>query len=63
MIKSILALFQVQVELLRGDAMELLKPMFSITPEALDAVDMMRATHELVAPVIDSEVLGIADIN
>ena len=33
----------------------------SITPEALDAAAMMGAARELVAPVMDSEVPGLAD--
>ena len=51
------------IEFLRGDAMKLLEPMFSITPEALDAVDMTGAAHELILPVVDSVVLTVADID
>ncbi len=52
-----------QVELLRGDAVELMQPGFGIAPEALNAVDVTVATHELILPVVNSVVLGIADIN
>ncbi len=37
--------------------------MFSITPERLDAIDMLRAARKLFAAVNNSEVLGIANIN
>jgi len=43
--------------------MKLLEPIFSVTPEALDAIDMMCASHELALPVVDSEVFGVSDIN
>jgi hypothetical protein len=43
--------------------MKLPEPMFSITPEALDAVDVMRAADELAPPVVDSEVLRLAHVN
>ena len=62
-IEPILALFQVQIELLRGDAVELMQPTLSITPEALDAVDVVRTSDELVGPVVDPEVLRVADID
>jgi len=42
--------------------MKLPETMFSITPEALNAIDTMRATHELAPPVIDSKVLSLACI-
>ena len=52
------------MELLWGDAMKLPETMFGITPEALDAVDMCRAAHELAAlPMVDSEVLRVAHVN
>lgn len=63
MIEPIPALLQVQVESLIGNSIELLKPALGKAPEALDAVDMMLATHKLVLPVIDSEVLRVPDIN
>ena len=43
--------------------MKLLETMFSITPEALDAVDVCRAAHELAVPVVDPKVLRIAHVN
>ncbi len=33
------------------------------TPEALDAVDVAAATSELIRPMMDSQVLGVADID
>ena len=50
------------IELLRIDAVKLLETMFSITPEALNAVDMMRAAHKFALPVINSKVFGVAHI-
>ena len=34
-----------------------------MTPEALDAVDVCRASRELIAPVVNPEVLRVADID
>lgn len=42
------------IEFLRFDAMKLLETMFSITPEALDAVDVRLTTDELVLAVENS---------
>ena len=63
LIEPILALFQVQVELLRGDAVELMQPRLGVAPEALDAVDVMCAAHELVSAMVDPEVFRAADID
>ena len=52
-----------QVERLRWDAIELLKPALGEAPEALDAVDMTAASDKLIRAMIDSEMLRIADIN
>ena len=52
-----------QIEGAIRDPVELLKPALGIAPEALNAVDMVRATRELIRPMLDSEVLGIADID
>ena len=62
LIKPILALFQVQVELLRGDAVKLMQPTLGITPEALDAINVCRAAHELISPVVDPQVLRVTNI-
>lgn len=43
--------------------MELAQAMFSITPEALDAVDVACAMRELVRAVVDSVMLAVAHIN
>lgn len=48
---------------MRRDSVELLQAMLGETPEALNAVDVVRATRELVLPMINSIVLRVADIN
>ena len=62
-VEAPLGFFQVQVERVRRDAVELPQAMFSEAPEALDAVDVVRATRELVLPVINSVVLRVPDID
>ena len=52
-----------QVESFSRDPVELLQATFSETPEAFDAVDVTAATHELIVPMIDSEVFTVPDIN
>jgi hypothetical protein len=63
MVEPILALIQVQVEGPIGDSVELLQSSLSEVPEALDAVDVMRATHELVFAMKNSEVFGVSNMN
>ena len=63
MIKTPLALFQVQVKSRRRDALELLQAPLGITPEALNAVNVTLVISKLVCAVIDPEVFGIADID
>lgn len=48
---------------MRGDSMRLPQAMFSVTPEALNAVDMARASGELIAPMINPVMLRVADIH
>ncbi len=43
------------------NAMKLLQAMFGKAPEALNAVDVVRATGKLIHAVIDSIVLGVAE--
>jgi hypothetical protein len=62
-VKSIFALFQVQVESLMRDTIELLQAPHSGTPEAFNAVHICRVAHEHIIPMIDSEVIRVADIN
>jgi hypothetical protein len=45
------------------DSIELLQAPLGEAPEAFDAIDMGRAAHELISPVIDSQMLRVADIN
>jgi hypothetical protein len=52
-----------KIEGVRRDSIELLKSAFSETPEALNAVDVLRATGELIGSMLDSEVLRVADID
>ena len=44
------------------DSVELLQAPLGVTPEALYAVNVMRALHELVTTMVDSEVLRVSDI-
>lgn len=62
-IESPFAFFQMEIESVRSDAIELLKPTFGEAPEALNAVDVATAASELIRPVMDSEVLGVTDID
>jgi hypothetical protein len=62
-VEPILALFQMQAEGRRRDAVELLEPPLGKAPEALNAVDVCRARHELVLTVMDSKMLSVPDIN
>jgi len=52
-----------KVESAIGNSIELLEPALGIAPEALNAIDVMRALHKLIVGVIDSEVLRVSDIN
>ena len=62
-IEPILALFQVQVEGGGCDPVELLEAPLGEAPEALNAVDVMRAGDELVLTVMDSKMLRIPNVN
>lgn len=63
MVEPVLALFEMQVKGLNCDAIELLHPSFTETPEALDAVDMCRVADKLTGSMIDSVMFTVADIN
>src|SRR5712692_708128 len=52
-----------QIESTSWHAVELLQAPLGVTPEAFDSIDVMRSTDELIATVIDSEMLRITDIN
>lgn len=45
------------------DPVELLQSALGITPEALNAIDVMRARDELIVTVIDSIMLTVSDIH
>ncbi len=63
MIEPKLALFQVQVEGCRRDAVELLEPSLGETPKALNPIEVICALHKLVLTMMDSKMLGISGIN
>ena len=46
-----------------GDAAEPGEPPFGQAPEALDAVDAVKLAGELVLPVLDTEVLVVAEVH
>src|SRR5215203_4105180 len=52
-----------QVEEMWGNPVELLEPALGEAPEALDPIDVARATGELILVVLDPVVLGVADIH
>ena len=52
-----------QVKGTSRDAIELLQAPFSIAPEALDAVNVMRSADELITTMIDAKMLRVANIN
>ena len=52
-----------QVESFWAHATEPSKPGFSVSPEALNAVDMSPAVNKFIAAVVDSKVLAVADID
>ncbi len=54
---------EVQIERVFGHSIELHQASFGITPKALNAVDMDRATRKLIVAVIDPQVLVKANIN
>ncbi len=63
MIEPVLALFEMQVESINRDAIELLQASLTETPEALNAVDMRRVADELISPMIDSVMFTVANID
>src|SRR6266581_8064968 len=63
MIEAELCFFEMEVEGMFGDAVELEQAAFSEAPEAFDAVDVLRSAGELVVGVADPEVLVEAEID
>jgi hypothetical protein len=63
MIEAELCFFEMEVEGMFGDAVELEQAAFSEAPEAFDAVDVLWSAGELVVGVADSEVLVEAEID
>jgi len=63
MIEPEFALFQMQIEGVLGNTVELCEPPFGKTPEGFDPVDMMLSPGELVVTVVDSEVLVKTDVH
>lgn len=52
-----------QVEGASRDSIELLQATLGRAPEALNAIDVLRALHKLIVAMMDSEVLCVSDIN
>lgn len=63
MIKSPLALFQMQAERLFVDAFQSMQPHFGEAPERFDAVDVRTATNEFTLAMMHPEMLFISDIH
>lgn len=63
MVEAELGLLEVQVEGMVGDPVELRQPPLGEAREALDAVDVAASPSELVAAVLDPQVLLIADVH
>ncbi len=63
MIKAIFTFFQVQIKSRSRHAVELLQATFGKRPETFNSVDVNIAGSENIFRVIDSQMLGISDIN
>jgi hypothetical protein len=63
MIEAELCFFEMEVEGMFGDAVELEQAAFGEAPEAFDAVDVLWSAGELVVGVADPEVLVEAEID
>lgn len=63
MIKSEFRFFEVQQKVPGGDAVELDDAPLGEAPEGLDPIDMRFSIGEFVLTMIDSQVLGIADVD
>ena len=63
MIEPELGLLQVQVKRRVRDAVELGQAAFGVAPEALDAVDVARASRELVSAMMDPQMLFVTDVH
>lgn len=63
MIKSEFRFLEVQQKVSGGDAVELDDAPLGEAPEGLDAIDVRFSVGEFVLTMIDSQVLGIADID
>lgn len=63
MVEPELCLFQMQIEGVPGHAIELHQSALGITPKALNAVDMNRASCKFIVAVVDSQMFVKANIN
>src|ERR1039458_8626397 len=63
MIEAELGLFEVEIEGMFWDAVELEQASLGEAPETFDTVDMMRSAGELIVSVADPEVLVEAQID
>jgi hypothetical protein len=63
LVESELCFFEVEVEGMFGDAIELEQASFGEAPEAFDPIDMVLPASEFVVGVVDPEVLVEAEID
>ena len=63
MVESEFCFFEVQVERMFCNAIELTQASLGVAPERFDAVDVRPLIGEFISPVLDAQVLGVADIH
>ena len=63
MVKAKFCFLQMERKGIPVDAVELGEPVFGISPEALDAIDVVRSQGELVVAMIDSMMACVAEID
>ena len=62
-IEAEFGLFEVKVERMGRNPLELGQPVFGVSPEALDTVDVRLAMDKLISSMMDSQMLSIAEID
>ena len=63
MVESEFCFFEVQVERMFCNAVELAQASFRVAPERFDPVDVRLIVSEFILPVLDAQVLGVADVH
>ena len=63
MVETELSFFEVQVEGVFWQAVELSQAVLGIAPEGFDAVDVRSSVGEFIAAVVDAQVLGVAHVD